>query len=218
MNADQLKKVAHDLLVAHPSRGVKPAALTQVLESLEVESYENGDLLCTEGDPGDSMYFLLYGAIRVTRKDQNGQDRELVTMSAPALIGHMALVDNSPRSATCRASGTTQVAPLDRRLYHTILSEPSARGTARRMLLTSLTRQLETATGKLRKLIAGEEDPQNNAGATGHSGQDETERELMKISGALNGWGSDLMKQADEMEVVYDENQKAAERARQIRK
>ena len=140
-------------------------------------------------------------------------------MSAPALIGHMALVDNSPRSATCQASGTTQVAPLNRQLYHTILSEPSARGTAlRRILLTSLTRQLESATGKLRKLIAGEEPPPASSVRANNSEQDNTERELMKISGTLNGWGSDLLKQADEMEVVYDENQKAAERARQIRK
>ena len=72
MNADQLKKVAHDLLVAHPSRGVKPSALTQVLESLEIDSYEHGDLLCTEGDPGDSMCFCSmerYGSLeRIKRK------------------------------------------------------------------------------------------------------------------------------------------------------
>ena len=184
MDAEAIKKVAHDLLVSHPSRGVKPAALAEVLRSLEINQLEHGEPLCQEGDPGNSMYFLLQGSIIVTRIDADGAERELVTMSAPALIGHMALVDNSPRSATCRAKGATQVAPLERTLYHTILSESSSRGTAlRRMLLTSLTRQLETATDRLRRLIAGkrESDTPTESGPT-------TERELMNISGVLNGW------------------------------
>jgi CRP-like cAMP-binding protein len=159
------------------------------------------------------MYFLLYGSILVTRKDAEGVERELVTMSAPALLGHMALVDNSPRSATCRVAGTTRIAMLDRRLYNTILSESTSRGTAlRRMLLTSLTRQLESATGRLRRLIA--EGP-NEAAPAATSGK--AEQELNKITGMLNGWTEKEIQAADEVEVVYDENQKAAQRERNRR-
>ena len=114
MELSELKRVSHDLLVSHPSRGVKPAALTEVLESLEINEFEHGDLLCSEGDPGDSMYFLLFGSILVTRKDAGGVDRELVTMSAPALLGHMALVDNSPRSAARQAPLRGRLAPDSR--------------------------------------------------------------------------------------------------------
>ncbi len=216
MEREELKKVAHDLLVSHPSRGVKPSALTEVLQSLDITELEHGTLLCSEGEPGDSMYFLLFGSILVTRKDANGEDRELVTMSAPALLGHMALVDNSPRSATCRAAGTTRVALLDRRLYNTMLSVSSSRGTAlRRMLLTSLTRQLENATGRLRRLISGET---SQADMPAPEKKANTEQELNKITGMLNGWTDEQVKAADEVEVVYDENQKAAQRERNRRR
>ncbi len=214
MEGSQLKKIAHDLLVSHPSRGVKPSALTQVLESLEINDFEHDELICSEGEPGDSMFFLLHGAIQVTRRDTDGIERELVTMAAPAILGHMALIDSSPRSATCRASGATRVAPLDRILYTTMLSESSERGTAlRRMLLTSLTRQLENATGRLRKLIA---QPPGQT-ESGSSSPQNTERELRQISGVLNGWSKAELKAADEVEVVYDENQKDAQRRRKSR-
>ena len=159
------------------------------------------------------MFFLLVGAIAVTRKDSDGTQRELVTMSAPAILGHMALIDNSPRSATCRAAGSTRVALLDRKLYNRFLSESSERGTAlRRMLLTSLTRQLENATGRLRKLIV-----QGPSQPGGDSQSQKTERELRSISGALNGWSKAELQAADEVEVVYDENQKDAQRRRNTR-
>jgi len=213
METSELKKVAHDLLVSHPSRGVKPSALAQVLESLDINEFEHGELICSEGEAGDSMFFLLVGAISVTRKDSDGAQRELVTMSAPAILGHMALIDNSPRSATCRAAGSTRVALLDRKLYNRMLSESSERGTAlRRMLLTSLTRQLENATGRLRKLIV--QGP-NQAG--GNAQSQKTERELHSISGALNGWSKAELQAADDVEVVYDENQKDAQRRRKTR-
>jgi len=216
MELSELKRVSHDLLVSHPSRGVKPAALTEVLQSLEINEFGDGDLLCSEGDPGDSMYFLLFGSILVTRKDAGGVDRELVTMSAPALLGHMALVDNSPRSATCRAAGTTRVAQLDRRMYNTMLSESSSRGTAlRRMLLTSLTCQLENATGRLRRLISGASGANESPKA---KAPESAERELMNISGVLNGWTDEQIKAAGDVEVVYDENQKAAQRERNRRR
>ena len=217
MTKDELKKIAHDLLVNHPSRGVTPAALTEVLESLSINEFQNDELICKEGEAGDGMFFLFYGAAKVTRKDAGGEERELVTISAPALFGHMALVDNSPRSATCRASGTTRVAPLDRQLYNTMLSESSPRGTAlRRMLLTSLTRQLENATVRLRRLITDGEERKETKDAAG-AGSKQTEKELMDISGVLHGWTDDQLKAADEVEVVYTEQQKAEQLRRKQR-
>jgi hypothetical protein len=100
-------------------------------------------------------------------------------------------------------------------MYNTMLSESSSRGTAlRRMLLTSLTRQLENATGRLRRLISGASVANESPKATA---PETAERELMNISGVLNGWTDEQIKAAGDVEVVYDENQKAAQRERNRR-
>lgn len=147
---------ARGLLEAHPCRGVKINHLAQVLAAARLRRLGNGDALITEGEAGDELYFLLDGSVRVQRRDSKGRMRELAVMQAPCLVGHMSLVDNSPRSASCLAEGRTVVAALDRKTYNDILTEASPRGTAlRRLLLASLTRQLADANGRIQDLIDG---------------------------------------------------------------
>lgn len=145
------------LLNAHPVRGIEPRDLARVLSGAQIKRMDSGELLCAEGDPGDAMFFLLDGAIKVTRTDPQGKSRELALVESPAIVGHMALIDHSPRSATCAASGRTVVARLDRKTWSKMLHEPSQRGTAlRRVLCASLTRQLVGANARIRTLVMGE--------------------------------------------------------------
>jgi CRP-like cAMP-binding protein len=68
----------------------------------------------------------------------------------------MALIDHSPRSANCAASGRTVVASLTRATWSKMLHEPTPRGTAlRRILCASLTRQLVGANERIRSLVGG---------------------------------------------------------------
>ena len=91
---------ATGLMKVHPVRGVRPEHLAEVLAAATLQRLGDGDALCTEGDPGDAMYFLVDGAIRVQRRDARGKMRELAVMHPPTLVGHMSLVDHSPRSAS----------------------------------------------------------------------------------------------------------------------
>jgi len=142
------------LLNAHPVRGIEPRDLARVLSGAQLKRMDDGEVLCTEGDPGDAMFFLLDGAIKVTRTDPHGKPRELALVESPAIVGHMALIDHSPRSATCAASGRTVVASLNRKTWSKMLHEPTQRGTAlRRVLCASLTRQLVGANARIRKLV-----------------------------------------------------------------
>ena len=68
-----LRDQAITLLATHPVRGVRPNDLLQVLQASTLRRMSSDELLCSEGDPGDSLYFLLDGAIRVTRTDPHGR-------------------------------------------------------------------------------------------------------------------------------------------------
>lgn len=223
-----LLKQSSALLKAHPVRGVKPADLARVLTASKLQRMSTGEVLCTEGEPGSSMFFLLDGAIKVTRTDPHGRKRELAVVQSPAIVGHMALIDNSPRSATCAAEGRTIVASLERRTWNRILHEPSERGAAlRRVLCASLTRQLVGANASIRKLVNGA-DAQPDRPATrskdrGHEAapnaarsqkaapqsRDVEESDLLRVAGVLEGWQLDdsSLRDADELEHVFTEDQ-----------
>ena len=144
-------------------------------------------------------------------------------MKAPSLVGHMSLVDRSPRSASCIAMGKTVCASLDRRKYDTLLTETSARGMAlRRLLLASLTKQLADANSRIRGLIEGEGTriaapaagtKQTGAGVGEVEDFDVSHTDILKVAGVLEGW--DISADGtDDMEFVYTEEQKRNPRNR----
>ena len=234
---DVLIEQSRNLLQAHPVRGVQPEALARVLTGAQLKRMDNGDVLCSEGDPGDAMYFLLDGAIKVTRTDPHGKIRELAVLESPAIVGHMALIDHSPRSASCAASGRTVVASLNRDTWSKMLHEPTSRGTAlRRILCASLTRQLVGANARIRTLVAGVPKPKpapapkpskappsrdlgHHTGVSPSAKRDDvnsveefdaSDSELMRVAGLLEGWRIDRssLRAAERASYTLDEDQR----------
>ena len=211
MSSSVLEAHATAMLARHEARGVSARGLAKVLGAASLNRMSDGETLCAEGEPGLAMYFLIDGAITVRRKDASGELRELAVVEAPAMVGHMALMDNSSRSASCFARGRTVVAALDRGNYNRIVAEPSVRGTAlRRVLLSSLARQMVTANDRIRDLVA-ESEPKAKAKVADvptRTARDEQD-ELLKIAGVLDGWKIDerQLKAASKVKVAYTDEQ-----------
>ena len=53
-----------------------------------------GEVLCREGSPGDDMYILLAGELKITKGT-----KFITTIQAVEYIGEMALIEAKPRSA-----------------------------------------------------------------------------------------------------------------------
>lgn len=89
---------------------MNPAELfRQGTDAVEVAA---GDFLFREGDIGDRMYVLLEGEI-----DLRLGDFVCETARVGALIGEMALIDNSPRTADAVAKTACRLAPIDQRRF-----------------------------------------------------------------------------------------------------
>ena len=79
-----------------------------------------------DGDPGQSCYVVLGGNVEVIKVLPNGNEERLATLDPGALLGHMALIDNQPRSAGCRASiGGARLLELGRAEFDLLLSARS---------------------------------------------------------------------------------------------
>jgi len=74
-----------------------------------------GDFLFREGD---KMYVLLEGEIDVFLGDF-----VLETAEPGSLLGEMALIDDSPRTANAVAKRTSRLAEIDRRRFHFLVQQ-----------------------------------------------------------------------------------------------
>jgi CRP/FNR family cyclic AMP-dependent transcriptional regulator len=67
-----------------------------------------GQVILTAGDPGDLMYVVKEGEVEVLVRD-----RVVETIGLGGILGEMALIDRSPRSASARAKTDCQLVPID---------------------------------------------------------------------------------------------------------
>jgi len=77
-----------------------------------------GDFLFREGDKRDKMYVLLEGEMDIRLGDY-----VVETAKEGALIGEMALIDDSPRAATAVAKTDCRLAPIDKRRFHFLVQQ-----------------------------------------------------------------------------------------------
>lgn len=79
-----------------------------------------GTAVFHRGEPGDAMYVLIAG-----RVDVKVDGRVIETLEPGAVLGEMALVDDSPRSADAVAAEDSRVVPVDRGWFrHLIRQSP----------------------------------------------------------------------------------------------
>jgi CRP-like cAMP-binding protein len=83
-------------------------------ELLETLYLADGQILFHRGDPGDALYLIEAGHLRIFTLDRDGKEITLNTMSAGETLGEMALLDGQPRSASAIAIGSCTVLRLKR--------------------------------------------------------------------------------------------------------
>src|SRR5262249_59144843 len=70
--------------------------------------FAEGQVLFREGDPADSVFRLVSGAVDILR-ELDGDPILLGTVGAGQFIGEIGVVENRPRSATARAASAVEV-------------------------------------------------------------------------------------------------------------
>jgi CRP/FNR family transcriptional regulator, cyclic AMP receptor protein len=77
-----------------------------------------GDFLFREGEKRDKMYVLLEGEMDVRLGDY-----VVETAGEGALIGEMALIDDSPRCANALAKTACRLVPIDQQRFHFLVQQ-----------------------------------------------------------------------------------------------
>ena len=79
---------------------IEPEALALLNASLTWVPVVGGQVLMTQGEPGNSMYLTIGGRLRAYVRDDDGSERMVREMARGAIIGEMSLYTDAPRSAT----------------------------------------------------------------------------------------------------------------------
>src|SRR5215831_460153 len=77
-----------------------------------------GDVLFREGERGDAMFVLLEGTMDIMVGNQVVENSQ-----RGAIIGELALIDQSPRGATVIAREPARLARVDQRRFHFLIQQ-----------------------------------------------------------------------------------------------
>lgn len=123
------------------------AELAGLLQEVEVGA---GDALFKKDDPGDCMYILASGRLRVH------DGRTLINTLGPGeVVGEMAMLDSEPRSASVTAEEDSLLLRLDQEPFYDLMDE---RIEVVRGIIGVLSSRLRNAVGTMRDLRAEQGD------------------------------------------------------------
>jgi short-subunit dehydrogenase len=91
---------------------------TSCLSNMEVRA---GTVLVREGDPGDSMYIIAAGTVRIVA--ESGAKETIAELEAGDFFGEMALITGLPRSATAVAATDTRLWRLEKDQFDRMIRE-----------------------------------------------------------------------------------------------
>jgi cyclic nucleotide-binding protein len=91
------------------------------------ETFQPGQVVFEQGDPGDCAYFIHSGEVAVV-VGKGAEARQVAKLSQGQYFGEMALITSHPRNATVRAINETKVAVLGKENFLTLVNlMPSTR-------------------------------------------------------------------------------------------
>jgi small-conductance mechanosensitive channel/CRP-like cAMP-binding protein len=109
--------------------------LAVLLPSLHAETYGEGEVICYEGEPGETFYAILEGAVDVVARRASGEEIAVATLRKPSFFGEMSLLTGEARSATVRARGDVRLLVVERAGFEALFqSKPSVAEAISRVL------------------------------------------------------------------------------------
>jgi tetratricopeptide (TPR) repeat protein len=86
----------------------------KLIDLMDVRTFQPGEIVVREGNPGDSMFIICDGDVSVMTKDKSGKEVQLADLSEGDFFGEVSLLTGKPRTATIYAISYTEVLELKR--------------------------------------------------------------------------------------------------------
>src|SRR5215208_4359362 len=113
--------------------------LSKIARVLKEHKFDENDVIFNQGEPGDALYVVLQGRVRIATSDNFGRERVLAFYGPGEFFGDIAVLTGAPRSATATASTDVRLLQLRKDDFDVLVS--SNVGIMRGMLRIMVERQ-----------------------------------------------------------------------------
>ena len=126
-------------------QGLDPGQLQSIFRISDTEQFEQDAVIFKEGDPGEELYVIVNGKVRITREYALGGDETLAILEDGQAFGEMAVIgDDVVRSAAARTAEKSVLLVLKRKPFRQLLHKD------RDLAYTVLWNVLRQISGRLR--------------------------------------------------------------------
>lgn len=106
-------------------QGLPRSDLERIGELVTPREVKAGEFLFREGDPGDRFYIVFDGVVEILKERPLGDHDRLAVKRSGDAFGEMALLNDSPRSASVRAVEHTRLLAVSRLEFEELLGGES---------------------------------------------------------------------------------------------
>jgi CRP-like cAMP-binding protein len=146
------------------------AELSKIARLLKETRFAENAVVFHQGEPGDALYIVLDGRVRIATTDQSGRERVLAIYGPGEFFGDLAVLTGEPRSATACASTEVRLLHLRTEDFNLLVTSSVS---MMRVLVerqaawnTRLTQEVSATQGDVRGQLTVVFAPQGGAGQT----------------------------------------------------
>lgn len=103
-------------------KDLTPDEFKQIVAKLNLRHYEKGTVVVKEGDPGNSLFIVVRGEVRVLTQTPMKKEVFLANLGEGEFFGEIALLTGKPRTATIITNTTSELLELTKEDYEKIIA------------------------------------------------------------------------------------------------
>jgi CRP-like cAMP-binding protein len=134
-----------------------PEEIHDLLKQLEQKKYPAHTVIFWMDEPGDKLYVVEKGQVRISQTSKEGKEYTLATIGEGTFFGELSLLDGGPHMGTARAITETTVLTLDSANFYSFLDKHPQFS---RTLLAVLVNMLRNNSNTMRNSTQGVLSPQ----------------------------------------------------------
>ena len=106
--------------------GMTEVSIHMLSPMMYIKTYRRHDQIYSQGDPGNAVYLLRGGRVKIYKLSPDGKELTLAIHQPYEIFGEMALVDDGPRDTIAEALDDTCLFVICRRDFESLLhKEPT---------------------------------------------------------------------------------------------
>ena len=132
---------------------LNPEELQDLLKQLQTEKYAANTAILWMDEPGDKLYVIEKGEVRVSYTNKDGKELSLGEQGEGTFFGELSLLDSGPHTANVRTTKETAVLTISRATFYSYLDKHPQFS---RTLLAIIVDRLRKSTTSMREQMIGD--------------------------------------------------------------